>query len=267
MAVEKIRAINNPLTIIAIFAALAEVAGTISLATVPPELQRIFIWFVMGFPTLIVIAFFFILFIRPGNLYAPGDFRDDEGYFRSQERVGKNFDKIEDTVKGLAKTVDGLQKRVDTNEGTRLETEEFQRLVNQIRSNLNSVQKEVEVARATAEEELKKDRTRKNKPSRSPVLDSLVSHRVLNFLFTECTPVTLEDISSRFLEYSKLTLVHCLQTLVDRGEIVKLVRKKKTADGFYSRISLYQVAGGRVSPSRNEADSSEGDKEESKEPS
>jgi hypothetical protein len=55
--IEKIKAANNPLTIIAIFAALAEVAGTVALGLVDKPLQQTFVWFVMGFPTLLFALF------------------------------------------------------------------------------------------------------------------------------------------------------------------------------------------------------------------
>jgi hypothetical protein len=82
--IEKIRGVSNPLTIIAIFAALAEVAGTISLATLDKSLQGTFIWFVMGFPTLLVISFLLILWTKPAVLYAPGDFKDEQNFLATQ---------------------------------------------------------------------------------------------------------------------------------------------------------------------------------------
>jgi hypothetical protein len=54
--IEKVKAVNNPLTIIAIFAALAEIAGTVALKLVAQDLQGIFIWFVMLFPCLLVLC-------------------------------------------------------------------------------------------------------------------------------------------------------------------------------------------------------------------
>lgn len=78
--IEKISRISNPLTIIAIFAALAEIAGTVSLGIVDKSLQSIFVWFVMLFPVLLVIAFFLTLNFNPKVLYAPADFRDDKSF-------------------------------------------------------------------------------------------------------------------------------------------------------------------------------------------
>jgi hypothetical protein len=76
--IEKIKPVSNPLTIIAIFAALAEVAGTVAIATVDKSLQGIFIWFVMGFPVLLVTAFFLTLNFNSRVLYAPSDFKKEE---------------------------------------------------------------------------------------------------------------------------------------------------------------------------------------------
>ncbi|MEZ5573813.1 MAG: hypothetical protein R3E64_17635 [Halioglobus sp.] len=74
--------VNNPLTIIAIFSGLAEALATIALLGLPQELQKIFLFFVMAFPTLIVVLFFFVLYFKNTVLYAPGDYQDPEHYLR-----------------------------------------------------------------------------------------------------------------------------------------------------------------------------------------
>jgi len=76
--------IQNPLTIIAIFAGIAEVAGTAVLLGLPIELQRIFVWFVMLFPVILVILFYLILIFKTNVLYAPGDFNDERNYMELQ---------------------------------------------------------------------------------------------------------------------------------------------------------------------------------------
>ena len=70
--------IKNPLTIIGLFAGIAEVAGTAVLPLVSTELQKFFIWYVMGFPILLVVLFFFTLNRNPKVLYAPSDFVDEK---------------------------------------------------------------------------------------------------------------------------------------------------------------------------------------------
>ncbi len=81
--VEKVRRISNPLTIIAIFAALAEINATVSIGLVDKELQEIFLWFVILFPTLLVILFFITLIFFTEVIYAPSDYKDDSGFHRA----------------------------------------------------------------------------------------------------------------------------------------------------------------------------------------
>lgn len=81
--VENMRGVNNPLSIIAIFAALAEVAGTVVLALVDKSIQSTFVWFVMLFPILIVLLFFLTLNFNPKVLYAPSDFKDEENFLQT----------------------------------------------------------------------------------------------------------------------------------------------------------------------------------------
>lgn len=74
--------VNNPLTIIALFAALAEIAGTGVLLGLDNDLQRIFIWFVMFFPFALVATFFVTLNFNPTVLYAPSDFTKEENFVK-----------------------------------------------------------------------------------------------------------------------------------------------------------------------------------------
>lgn len=104
---EKSISVNNPLTVVGIFAALAEVAGTIALGTVDKAIQATFVWFVMGFPVLLLVFFFLTLNFNPKVLYAPSDFRD-ERYFLSTlsgtyiTAAGGRFRVTEDNVEEVA---------------------------------------------------------------------------------------------------------------------------------------------------------------------
>jgi len=80
--------ISNPLTIIGFFAGIAEVAGTVVLPFVTDILQPIFIWYVMGFPVILVLAFFLTLNFNRKALYVPSDF-DDEKHFMDLFEVAK----------------------------------------------------------------------------------------------------------------------------------------------------------------------------------
>ncbi|MDT9719649.1 helix-turn-helix domain-containing protein [Paenibacillus sp. ClWae2A] len=72
--------VQNPLTIIAIFAGIAELAGTTVLLGLPLEIQSVFVWFVMLFPIGLVTAFFLVLLFKHKVLYAPSDFVDESNF-------------------------------------------------------------------------------------------------------------------------------------------------------------------------------------------
>lgn len=79
---EKIGTIKNPLTIIAIFAGIAEVSGTLVLPFIDTENQLIFIYFLIVFPSILIILFFITLNFNNKALYAPSDFKNEEHYIQ-----------------------------------------------------------------------------------------------------------------------------------------------------------------------------------------
>lgn len=74
--------VSNPLTLIAVFAGIAEIAATVALPQLELAVQETFVWFVMAFPTLLVLLFFATLNLNAKVLYAPGDYRDDSTFER-----------------------------------------------------------------------------------------------------------------------------------------------------------------------------------------
>ncbi|GLR04427.1 hypothetical protein GCM10007906_20150 [Vibrio hyugaensis] len=89
--------VSNPLTIIAIFAGVAETLATVALIKLPLEIQSIFVYFVMAFPAAIVLLFFFVLYFKNTALYAPSDFENQNHYLEAnqiKESVGTQLDKI-----------------------------------------------------------------------------------------------------------------------------------------------------------------------------
>lgn len=85
---DKFSAVKNPLTIIAIFSGIAEISGTAVLPLVAAENQKLFIWFLMIFPTYLVSLFFFTLHKKPSALYAPSDFTDEGNYMATISQLG-----------------------------------------------------------------------------------------------------------------------------------------------------------------------------------
>jgi DNA-binding transcriptional ArsR family regulator len=78
----KFQLIRNPLTIIGAFAAIAEGAGAAVLPLIDKSLQSTYIWFIIGFPTLLVILFFATLNFNNEVLYGPGDFKEESNYVK-----------------------------------------------------------------------------------------------------------------------------------------------------------------------------------------
>lgn len=76
--IEKIGHVRNPLSIIAIFAGLAEVSGTVVLPFIAPPIQEKFVYFLMFFPSILVVLFFITLHRRPQALYGPSDWTDQK---------------------------------------------------------------------------------------------------------------------------------------------------------------------------------------------
>lgn len=112
---EKIKRINNPLTIIAIFAALAEVNATIAIGLIEPELHGIFIWFVIGFPTLLVILFFLTLNYNTKVMYSPSDYKDDQTFVQSLYGKIESQEKAKNEKDDIINSLSNLEKRINAN--------------------------------------------------------------------------------------------------------------------------------------------------------
>jgi len=91
----KFKSVSNPLTIIAIFAGLAEISGTVILPILDPKTQSIYVWFLIAFPLTLVILFFFTLNKNHKVLYAPSDFENDEGFLKA---LDEKFEAAEKSI-------------------------------------------------------------------------------------------------------------------------------------------------------------------------
>lgn len=81
----KIGHIKNPLTIIAIFAGIAEISGTVILPFIHESNQNKYVWFLMLFPAMLVTIFFITLWYKPKSLYAPSDYSNEENFVKMME--------------------------------------------------------------------------------------------------------------------------------------------------------------------------------------
>lgn len=77
---EKIGTIKNPLTIVAIFAGIVEISGTVVLPKISEANQQLYIYFLIFFPVYLVSLFFYTLNKNHKVLYAPSDFKNDESF-------------------------------------------------------------------------------------------------------------------------------------------------------------------------------------------
>lgn len=105
---ESVARVKNPLAMVAFFAAISEVAMAFVITKLPDKLQEIFIWFVMGFPTILVFVFFFVLYRRPAVFFSPGDYKKEELYV-SSIGLSKIDESLDQRVKQLEETLTTLQ--------------------------------------------------------------------------------------------------------------------------------------------------------------
>jgi hypothetical protein len=112
---ERIRRVDNPLTIIAIFAGITEVAAATALPFLTAEVQATFVWFLTIFPFVLVSAFFLTLNFNPKVLYAPGDYRDDKHFLQALQISG---DTVEVSVTKPDAPVPKIEQRPSSGTGT-----------------------------------------------------------------------------------------------------------------------------------------------------
>lgn len=88
--VTKFGKVSNPLTIIAIFAGISEISGTVVLPLIEKENQFYFMWFVIFFPLVLILMFFITLWTNHMVLYAPSDFQSDLGFHTASSKFQNN---------------------------------------------------------------------------------------------------------------------------------------------------------------------------------
>lgn len=109
------KSVKNPLAMIAIFSTISEMAMSYTIVNIPLEIQKIFIWFVVTFPFVLVVGFFFVMYRKPAVLFSPSDYKQDEMYINSinthQPQNNLKIEQIEESVKILQ---DAIEKIIST---------------------------------------------------------------------------------------------------------------------------------------------------------
>lgn len=91
--------IKNPLSVISIFAGIAEISGTLVLPHISNDNQYLFIWFLMLFPSTLVVIFFITLNWNYKVLYAPSDFNDEVNFMNLQRANSTEiYEKIQEEL-------------------------------------------------------------------------------------------------------------------------------------------------------------------------
>lgn len=111
--IEKVGHIKNPLTVIAIFAGIAEISGTTVLPFIESKNQDVFIWFLMIFPIFLVGAFFFTLNFNHKVLYAPSDYKDESNFLKMLNKASPE-EQEEKLLKDIAENAEDTQASHDT---------------------------------------------------------------------------------------------------------------------------------------------------------
>lgn len=99
---QKIGTVKNPLSVIAIFAGIAEISGAAVLPHIAPESQALYIWFLMLFPFTLIVLFFVTLNWNYKVLYAPSDFENEDNFVNLQKAsYEETFYKLSNEVSEL----------------------------------------------------------------------------------------------------------------------------------------------------------------------
>lgn len=123
--IEKIGHVKNPLSVIAMFAAIAEISGAVVLPFIEPANQIIYIWFLILFPTFLVSIFFLTLNMNHRVLYSPSDYKDENNFMSyikkatPEEQIKKTLEETEeiesdDQYEQVDVDNDTAQNNVDT---------------------------------------------------------------------------------------------------------------------------------------------------------
>jgi hypothetical protein len=221
--IERIRSIHNPLTVIAIFAALAEIAGTVALATVAPQFQGIFIWFVMLFPTFLVAFFFLTLNFNPRVLYAPSDFKNEENFLNiiaGSRRLTSSLETIDISIDKFKRDVmSELRKEIDS-----LREVDRERISDTLERQLEVIRGQIEQTRLSAEE-LSSELTSESYPQSS------LQARILSLLERAEGPVGGDDIV-KALGMGRSATYRALERLGWRGLVESVGVDKQTRYGI-----------------------------------
>ncbi len=183
----KIGIVKNPLSVIAIFAGIAEISGTMVLPHISPENQETFIWFLMTFPFSLVVLFFITLNWNYKVLYAPSDFKDEEHFVRLTKAT--QSDLINKFNEDFSDSIDDSKGDIATETlGFHISSKDVERFVG------NSVMKASTGKIRTKEERLKHKEIRRSISKLQLTESYLMADMVLNKIESKLGQVIERDM-------------------------------------------------------------------------
>jgi biotin operon repressor len=210
---EKMKSVSNPLTVIALFAALSDVAATSAMGFMDHAIQQTFVWFVMLFPVLLVVLFFATLVLKPDVLYAPSDFKDESNYMVLREgtsRIALRLREVEaklsiETEEQLVEDARGepIKEKIigDKYPGSSLNVSEINR---EVMESISSILSDVEKLKA------------KSGPQR--VVRSTLDDRIFEML--DAIGATSAEVLARMLSESRANIDLAIDRLVESKIVV-----------------------------------------------
>jgi len=109
----KVGIVKNPLSVIAIFAGVAEISGTGVLPFVSPVNQELYIWFLMTFPFTLIVLFFATLNWNHKVLYAPSDYKSDYSFLEGVRTSSATRDEITSFERTIDSNIDAALNSAD----------------------------------------------------------------------------------------------------------------------------------------------------------
>lgn len=208
--IDKVGYIRNPLTVIAMFAGIAEVSGTVVLPLLAEDTQRIYVWFLMSFPCLLVLAFFGTLFFKHHVLYAPSDFKD-ENIFANMFKPGLPIlkaEKLQEDISIGSYTTDAVSADDDSSSSA---SASFTDTADLTASENQPSQSEIAAQTVLAEDS---------------IISQLAQERQLNFL-RDVSPSSISGI--------------IFDAVAEKGEIQFIVETRFSPSGLLSRRVVERI--------------------------
>ena len=104
---------RNPLGIIGLaFVLVYGIAGLVATSSVFQSEERVvLVWFLVGFPVLILVAFYRLVTTHHSKLYAPSDFKDDASFLKALDARISNSPKVLELEKITKQIRDEIQSQ------------------------------------------------------------------------------------------------------------------------------------------------------------